>query len=328
MGYTHYYYQKPTIDPQAFIEIGKDFEKMISVMDHLGVKLGDYGGQNVPLINAHDLAFNGLEKCGHEKHDIGLAWPSQSAKGVKPDHTFNQLAELTKGNWFAGRELETRVCGGDCSYETFAITQQIPEEQMQNVKENGYSFNCTKTNYKPYDLAVNVVLIIAKHHLKNDIVVYSDGDDSNWIEGVQLVQHFLGYGEDFKLDPRSILEDAEKAVKAIKASEYEENAKKIDMDKIEVGDILERSWGYDQTNVTFVKVVEVSKTGKSAKIIRIGSKQVEAMSSMSGQVIADPSYEYPDQTPQLKRVKKYSDSLYLGEYHKWDGRPCYTSSYA
>lgn len=328
MGYTHYYYQKPTLDSDAFIQIGKDFEKMIPVMEHLGVKLGDYGGDNVPLINEKDLAFNGLKKCGHEEHDIGLAWPSKTANGVKPDHTFNEIVELSKSKWFAGRELETRVCGGDCSYETFAITQQIPEDQMVNTEKNGYIFNCTKTNYKPYDLAVNVVLIIAKHHLKNDIVVDSDGDDSNWAEGVQLVEHFLGYGQDFKLDSRSILEDAEKAIKAEKTAEYEKAAEKIDMTTVKVGDIFEQSWGYDQTNVTFVKVVSISKTGKSAKIIRIGSKQVETMSSMSGQVIADPTYEYSDQKPQLKRVRKYSDSLYLGEYHKWNGKPCYTSSYA
>ncbi len=327
MGYTHYYYQKPTLNADAFIQIGEDFEKMIPIMDHLGVKLGDYGGQNVPLINAQDLAFNGLEKCGHEEHNIGLAWPSKTANGVKPDHTFSELAELTKGNWFAGRELETRVCGGDCSYETFAITQQIPQEQIKNAEKNGYIFNCTKTNYKPYDLAVNVVLIIAKHHLKNDIVVYSDGDDSNWVEGVQLVQHFLGYGEDFKLDPRSILEEAEKNVKAAKTVEYEKASKKIDMTKVEVGDIFERSWGYDQTNVNFVKVIEVTKSGKSARVISIGSKQVETLTDMSGQVIADPA-NVTNSEKRLLRVRKYSDSLYLGEYHKWDGKPCYTSSYA
>ncbi len=34
---------------------------------------------------------------------------------------------------------------------------------------------------------------------------------------------------------------------------------------VKVGDIFVRSWGYDQTNVDFYEIVEVSKTGKTAK---------------------------------------------------------------
>lgn len=317
MGYTHYYYQKPELDQEFFKKIGSDFEKMIPVMEHLGIKLGDWGGDNKPIINQKDIAFNGLEKCGHEEHHIGLAWPSASAQGVKPDHTFMQLEQLSKGTWFAGRELETRVCGGDCSYETFAMTQQTPKEQEQNIKF-GYIFNCTKTNYKPYDLAVQVCLIIAKHYLKDDVLISSDGENENWIEASQLVNHFLGYGENFRLDTKGP-EDMPQP----KQPEPEP----VDMTKIEVGDIFERSWGYDQTNVNFVKVVEVTKTRKSARVVSIGSKIVENTSSMSGRVIADPE-NITNSEKRLLRVRKGSNMMYLGEYWKWDGKPCYTSSYA
>lgn len=324
MGYTHYYYTKPTLDAEAFIQLASDMKKMLGPLGHLGVKLGDGLGKNFPYIGSDEIVFNGYSNCGHENRDLGITWPKPGAKGILKNGVMTKLGELTSSHWFAGAELETRVCGGDCSHETFSLmckSEDTPD------KETGYVFDCTKTAYKPYDLAVNVVLIIAKHYLKDDIVIRSDGDESNWVEGKQLVQHFLGYGEDFKIDSRDILENAKKTHHAEKQIEYEKESAKIDMTKVEKGDIFERSWGYDQTNVNFVKVVSVTKSGKSAYVVPIGSKQVETMSSMSGQVIADPSY-VKDVKPIIKRVRKYSDSLYLGEYHKWDGKPCYTSSYA
>lgn len=326
MGYTHYYYTKPTLDHEAFIQLSSDMKKMLSPLEHLGVKLGDGCGENYPYFGADKIRFNGYSKCGHQERDMGITWPSPTAKGITGNKVGTQLAELVNGHWFAGAKLETRACGGDCSHETFAL---MCKNDGRVDEEHGYIFECTKTAYKPYDLAVNVCLIIAKHYLKDDIVIRSDGEDSNWIEGVQLVQHFLGYGEDFKLDSRSILEDAKNKSREVKKQEYEEISKKIDMTKIEVGDILERSWGYDQTNVNFAKVVRVTKSGKSAYVVPIGSKTVETMSSMSGQVIADPEHlTRPDEEPTIKRVKKYSDSLYVGDYHKWDGKPCFTSSWA
>ena len=110
-----------------------------------------------------------------------------------------QLAELVKGNWYAGAELESRVCGGDCSHETFNLEQKR-EPSKYDQEDKGLLFGCTKTAYKPYDLAVNICLIIAKHHLKKQILIHSDGEMKDWEEGKQLCQHFLGYGSNFELD--------------------------------------------------------------------------------------------------------------------------------
>jgi hypothetical protein len=44
---------------------------------------------------------------------------------------------------------------------------------------------------------------------------------------------------------------------------------------ITVGTIFYASWGYDQTNVDFYKVVEVSKSGKSVKIMECAADLVE-----------------------------------------------------
>jgi len=129
--------------------------------------------------------------------------------------------------WFAGAQLESRVCAGDCSHETFSLEQKLettltrydgskyelePEGEFRDYtnqdgtqdknpeNEIGKYFQCTKTAYKPYDLAVTVCLVIAKHHLRENITVHSDGTMENWHEAMQLCHHFLGYGKGFCLD--------------------------------------------------------------------------------------------------------------------------------
>jgi len=61
----------------------------------------------------------------------------------------------------------------------------------------GLYFQCCKTAYKPYDLAVIICLIIAKHHLGKDLLVSSDGELSHWQDGMLICQKILGYGLDF-----------------------------------------------------------------------------------------------------------------------------------
>ena len=53
--------------------------------------------------------------------------------------------------------------------------------------------------YKPYDLAVNLVLIIAKHHLGDALVVESDGSIEQWAEAILICRCVLGFGSDFRL---------------------------------------------------------------------------------------------------------------------------------
>ena len=279
MGYSHYYYTKNNLNQTAFFKITRDMNKMIPVLTHLGVKLGDGLGQGTPEINAETICFNGLEKCGHQKMDIGLAWPSETAKGVNESYTRKELIEVSKGTWFAGRTLETRVCGGSCDYETFTL-DRVQESRTPSRENQEYFFNCTKTNYKPYDLAVNVCLVIAKHYLKDDIIIRSDGTEENWVEAAQLCDHFLGYGQDFKLD--SDLPKPEKK-QEIKIN--------IDKTQIKIGSLFYSSWGYDQTNIDYYKIKSISPTGKTCKIVRIHSKILETTGFMSERVTPDPDNE-------------------------------------
>jgi hypothetical protein len=110
--------------------------------------------------------------------------------------------DVAAGKWFAGATLNTRVCDGDCSHETFKLAQAMGTSHMglSRTLKNGKYFDFCKTAYKPYDLAVNVVLIIAKHYLGSRILVMSDGESKDWQDGRMLCQRFLGYGSDFRLD--------------------------------------------------------------------------------------------------------------------------------
>ena len=58
-------------------------------------------------------------------------------------------------------------------------------------------------------------------------------------------------------------------------------------DKVKPGDIFYTSWGYDQTNSDFYKVVEVSKTGKTCQVIGI-QKQMMSQDGTNGSITAIP----------------------------------------
>jgi len=214
MGYTHYYYTAERFDPARFAAVAADFERMVTPLRHLGVVLADGLGEGSPIISPAEIRFNGAAKCGHEKRELGLTWPAPGASGVLKNSVTTQLAEITKSAWYMGAELKRRSCNGDCSYGTFELLAEtdcyietphgrIRKDPVSGHKIPGYDgkyFDHVKTAYRPYDLAVTVCLVIAKHHLGDDIMVDSDGDMDDWREAVLLCQHFLGYGMDFCLD--------------------------------------------------------------------------------------------------------------------------------
>ena len=213
MEYTHYYYVAPVFDKNAFEKAATDFKKMTRPLRHLGVVLADEGGEGSPTIRPTEICFNGVRDCGHAERKLGITWPSTSASGVVRNGVDTTLQEITKTTWYAGASLEARACGGDCSYESFCMRQKhepySDERPMDTYSERtnrrnpnnmvGKYRESVKTAYRPYDLAINVCLIIAKHHLKDGILIKSDGTIDNWQEGMHLCQHFLGYGGDFAL---------------------------------------------------------------------------------------------------------------------------------
>lgn len=200
MGYTHYWYRKLEYSQEQMHSLAEDFGKIVLTLDSMGVRLADGLGEGVPEITDKDIRFNGLSACGHpENSAVSIPWPTQNASGVIDGR--GQVA----GGWFAGAMLDSRCCDGDCSYETFSFPREMGKTFLQSLERDGRKdlfFECCKTAYRPYDLAVTAFLVIAKHHLKDDIAVASDGELIHWIEAIELCRIYLGYEETYDFTGR------------------------------------------------------------------------------------------------------------------------------
>lgn len=100
-----------------------------------------------------------------------------------------------------------------------------------------------------------------------------------------------------------------------------------DAEKIQTGSILYSSWGYEQTNIDFFKVI--SRKGMNIVMQQIGSKLVNYNGiQMSGQKIADESVLKGE--PMNKRINKFG-TITLNSFSfcgVWDGQPKSFSNYA
>lgn len=189
MGYTHYWYRPKEIEPTTFQRIVDDFKQLLPEFERIGIPLAGPTGEGEPIINYDEVAFNGSMHCGHERKEIVIPWPSENAGGVFGSN------DPVSGTWFAGHVIETRVCNGDCSYESFIFERvREPKHQWDRPHPEGW-FDFCKTAFRPYDLAVTAFLVIAKHHLGDQLKVSSDGEGPQWRDGILLCRMVLGYGE-------------------------------------------------------------------------------------------------------------------------------------
>lgn len=94
-----------------------------------------------------------------------------------------------------------------------------------------------------------------------------------------------------------------------------------------VGKIFETTWGYDQTNVNFVKVLSVSASGKTARCMMMSHKEVEDDRFI-------PDREWGEPFKMLVKVYNGSFSLRgsypycdgdtrLSSFSLWSGKPIY-----
>ncbi len=199
MGYTHYWYRPEELPEATFITVAKDLLVLRSELEKGGYYLAGWDGTGEPEINETKISFNGKRDCGHQRRNLGIAWPAAGAKGASPD---GQPA----GSWFAGAQLSTRTCGGDCSHETFLMERIVKRQDWATPRPDGFVFSCCKTAFKPYDLAVTAALVIAKQHFGKLIEVHSDGDEENWNDAREICMALFEYGSTFRL-PRGEGED-------------------------------------------------------------------------------------------------------------------------
>lgn len=178
--------------------------KIRAWLDGVGIHLKGWDGNGEPSINASEIVFNGDANCGHAKIDLGIAWPAPGAGGVATiavagAGAISAGSAIQPGTWFAGALLSHRMCGGDCSHESFILERIFKPESWEKPKAGTFFAFC-KTAYKPYDLAVTACLVIAKHHLGDLITVHSDGDTPDWADARQICETVLGYGNEVVLD--------------------------------------------------------------------------------------------------------------------------------
>lgn len=88
---------------------------------------------------------------------------------------------------------------GDDSYEGFVVDQLFEGTRFKDPDEQGRYFDFCKTEYRPYDLAVQCCLIVLAHYFGEQFKVTSDGNAEDWAPAREACQAALGFGEDFKL---------------------------------------------------------------------------------------------------------------------------------
>ncbi|HZD48874.1 MAG TPA: hypothetical protein VE178_09015 [Silvibacterium sp.] len=196
MGYNHYWHRSAEIDSEAFVRIVADFQRCVLALDDAGVSLAGPMGDGLPRIDQDAIAFNGVRDCGHPKNDeIRIPFPSEEAAGV------GSSLDAIVDSWFIGVQIRRRTCNGDCSYEAF-VFERIADGGDEHLGDSGRQItdHC-KTGFRPYDLAVQCALLIAKHHLEDRFGVASGGSDRHWNDARRLCYLHLGFplGE-FKID--------------------------------------------------------------------------------------------------------------------------------
>lgn len=91
------------------------------------------------------------------------------------------------------------------------------------------------------------------------------------------------------------------------------------MDKPKVGDYYVRSWGYDQTNVNFYRVVDLTPSGKSVRVVEVWQKEVTESTVIPTETPRE------DSEPMTKRIGA-GNRIAINDYdhaYPWNGKPSY-----
>lgn len=173
--------------------------------------------------------------------------------------------------------------------------------------------NGSREDYK----GLTIVRYISKYNQKNAVAIWKHrGYKPIYNYGFNDVEEMEKWIENEKIvadrDEISLQNDMKK---------YEERKALI-----QKGSILFSSWGYEQTNIDFFKVLE--RKGDFVIIQEIGSRIEKYDHFMSGTKVADESVTIGE--PMRKKLTKYG-SVNLASYKwtsLWDGKPMRFSTYA
>lgn len=173
MGYTHYFRRRELEhDAGRFAAFVEDVKKALANLPKFSLSSGACYAENKLLLAGGD--------------GIG-----------KPEITNEVVC-------FNGRKA------GDMWHESFVIEQKVEFEagsygdhQREQFKKEGDVFSFCKTARKPYDLAVQICLILYKKHFGELVAISSDGDEDDWVEAFKFTAEKFGIvgkmGEELEL---------------------------------------------------------------------------------------------------------------------------------
>ncbi len=85
-------------------------------------------------------------------------------------------------------------------------------------------------------------------------------------------------------------------------------------DRAKVGDVFHSSWGYEQTNTEYYKIVEISKTGKTGKVVQVGSISIgdkeKNARNMCESIVPDPMNVIDVRKQKVRIERSYSEHPY------------------
>jgi hypothetical protein len=103
-------------------------------------------------------------------------------------------------------EEDTIILNGAPSCESLVLKRKF-EPLSDDLKKfmmptDAIGFGFCKTRRLPYDTIVVATLCLYKHHFQETVSISSDGDFSDWGEGVSLVKRIF----DYEVSPHSVLQ--------------------------------------------------------------------------------------------------------------------------
>jgi len=191
MGYSHYWYPYGLVEGRYFKRIRRDFRTLLILESRLFKPvLFGADGTGAPSITGTHISFNGERHCGHQsRRSILFCFPW--CEDRSSTYSLSRLGI---------EESRIRACsGGMCSCEAMALFSDSDREGAEfYLGADDLFTGSVKTNFKPYDIAVQCLLIVAWRRVPG-FIAESDGLQEHWFSAMLLCQMNLGYGLAFRL---------------------------------------------------------------------------------------------------------------------------------
>lgn len=189
MAHVHYWRRLRIIESGCFAALAADVRPLLDFLTSSGICLAGRYGWGQPVVDDHEICFNGPARCTHPAQVCSRA---SRVAGAGP--------ALPTGGATASRSGSASPGEGNdaCAHETFSLPRAtlVPNPPTDLCE---HMWDSCDTHRKPYDLAVRATLLIAKRHFGGDFVIDVAGRGGDWSDARNLCQRILGYGQDLRL---------------------------------------------------------------------------------------------------------------------------------